>query len=113
MKKVIKLTESDLTRIIQKVITESKKKPSKSEINYNIDGEEDNTKGYTKFMDIQPGEYFLRFGTNGQLWQKISDTESKFIKNVGKKTASKGTDVYKQPRIFSWPSTMEVTRVNK
>jgi len=103
MKKIIRLTESDLTRIVKQVISESKKKPSKSEILKMSKEEEDNTKGYTKFMDIQPGEYFLRFGTNGQLWQKISDTESKFIKNVGKKTASKGTDVYKQPRIFSWP----------
>lgn len=79
----------------------------------NNNGYPDNTEGYTKFRDIQPGEYFLRFGTDGQLWQKISDTKSKFIKNVGKKTAAKGTDAYKHPRIFSWPATMEVTRVNK
>lgn len=32
MEKIIRLTESDLTRIVQRVITESKNKPSKSEI---------------------------------------------------------------------------------
>ena len=32
MKRIIKLTEDDLTRIVKRVITESKKKPSKSEI---------------------------------------------------------------------------------
>ena len=32
MKKVIRLTESDLARIVKQVISESKKKPSKSEI---------------------------------------------------------------------------------
>ena len=32
MKKIIRLTESDLSRIVKQVISESKKKPSKSEI---------------------------------------------------------------------------------
>jgi hypothetical protein len=68
---------------------------------------------YIKFADIQPGEQFLRFGKDGQLWEKISETEAKFIKNVGKKLFAKGTDAYKQPRIFSWPKTMEVTRINE
>ena len=69
--------------------------------------------GYTKFEDIKPGEQFLRFGENGQLWEKTSETEAKFLKNVGKKTAAKGTDAYKQPKIHSFPKTMEVTKIAK
>ena len=59
-----------------------------------------------KFKDIQTGQKFLRFGENGQMWEKINDKQAKFITNVGKKTApftkAKGT-------LNVFPQTMDVT----
>lgn len=59
-----------------------------------------------KFKDIQIGQKFLRFGENGQMWEKINNKQAKFIKNVGKKTApfdkEKGT-------LNVFPQTMDVT----
>ena len=61
---------------------------------------------YKNFQDIQIGDMFLRFGENGQLWKKVSDTQAEFVKNVGKKTAK----YHKEPgTIQVWPKTMDVT----
>lgn len=62
--------------------------------------------GFTYFKDISIGEKFLRFGENGQLWEKTSDKEAKFIKNMGKKL-SKYHLKYGVVDVF--PKTMEVT----
>jgi hypothetical protein len=60
----------------------------------------------TKFKDIQIGQKFLRFGENGQMWEKVNNKQAKFIKNVGKKTAP-----FDKPagthNIF--PQTMDIT----
>jgi len=52
--------------------------------------------GQVEFKDIEPGQYFLQFGFNGQLWRKSTEEPNKafFVKNVGKKTAAKGTNTY-------------------
>jgi hypothetical protein len=59
-----------------------------------------------KFKDIQAGQKFLRFGGNGQIWERVNDKQAKFITNVGKKTApftkAKGT-------LNVFPQTMDVT----
>lgn len=59
MKKVIRLTESDLTRIVQRVITESKKKPSKSEI---LKMSKDELKDVYGELEVK-GEYHGNKGT--------------------------------------------------
>jgi hypothetical protein len=59
MKKVIKLTELDLTRIVQRVITESKKKPSKSEI---LKMSKDELKDVYGELEVK-GEYHGNKGT--------------------------------------------------
>jgi hypothetical protein len=59
MKKVIRLTESDLTRIVRRVITESKKKPSKSEI---LKMSKDELKDVYGELEVK-GEYHGNKGT--------------------------------------------------
>ena len=59
MNKVIRLTESDLTRIIKRVITESKKKPSKSEI---LKMSKDELKDVYGELEVK-GEYHGNKGT--------------------------------------------------
>lgn len=58
MKKVIRLTESDLTRIIKRVISESKKTPSKSEI---LKMSKDELKDVYGELEIE-GEYLGKKG---------------------------------------------------
>ncbi len=59
-----------------------------------------------KFKDLQIGQKFLRFGENGQMWEKVNNKQAKFIKNVGKKTAPYSK---KYGVLDVFPSTMDVT----
>ena len=59
MKQVIRLTESDLARIVKQVITESKKKPSKSEI---LKMSKDELKDVYGELEVK-GEYHGKKGT--------------------------------------------------
>jgi len=59
-----------------------------------------------KFKDLQIGQKFLRFGENGQMWEKVNNKQAKFIKNVGKKTAPFNKPVGTH-NVF--PQTMDVT----
>ena len=59
MKKIIRLTESDLTRIVQRVIIESKKNPSKSEI---LKMSKDELKDVYGELEVK-GEYQGKKGT--------------------------------------------------
>jgi hypothetical protein len=63
-----------------------------------------------KFKDIEIGDKFLRFGENGQLWKKISDKHSEFIKDVGEKRAPYGKE---RGSINVFPQTMDVTIYKK
>ena len=63
-----------------------------------------------KFRDLEVGDKFLRFGENGQLWEKINKTQAKFITNVGEKTAP----YTKNPGSLNvFPPTMDVTIYNQ
>ena len=59
MKKIVRLTESDLTRIVKQVISESKKKPSKSEI---LKMSKDELKDVYGELEVK-GEYHGNKGT--------------------------------------------------
>jgi len=59
MKKIIRLTELDLARIVKQVITESKKKPSKSEI---LKMSKDELKDVYDELEVK-GEYHGNKGT--------------------------------------------------
>ena len=59
MKQVIRLTESDLARIVNRVITEAKKKPSKSEI---LKMSKDDLKDVYGELEVK-GEYHGNKGT--------------------------------------------------
>jgi len=95
--------------ILEKLVTELyENKIKKSELKRIIREEIQNTLSKApnlKFKDIQTGQKFLRFGENGQMWEKINDKQAKFITNVGKKTApftkAKGT-------LNVFPQTMDV-----
>jgi hypothetical protein len=59
MKKVIRLTESDLVRLVEMVINESKKKPTKKEI---LGMSEDDLKDVYGVLEVK-GEYLGKKGT--------------------------------------------------
>ncbi len=63
-----------------------------------------------KFKDLEVGDKFLRFGENGQLWEKINKRQAKFIANVNKKTAPY---MEKPGSLNVFPPTMDVTIYNQ
>jgi hypothetical protein len=71
---------------------------------------EANTDKTVMFQDIKIGDMFLRFGADGQLWKKNSNTQAEFIDNVGKKTAKYDK---KPGSINVFPKTMDVTPYQK
>jgi len=80
MKKVIRLTESDLTRIVRRVINESKKKPSNEKIEDALGklmddyvGEDEWTGGYNESSDKPYDRFMVKFKQSGEDTEEISE----------------------------------------
>jgi len=80
MKKVIRLTESDLTRIVRRVINESKKKPSNEKIEDALGklmddyvGEDEWTGGYHESSDKPYDRFMVKFKQSGEDTEEISE----------------------------------------
>jgi hypothetical protein len=96
MKKVIRLTESDLTRIVKRVINENKKKPSNEKIEDVLKklmddyvGEDEWKGGYKESSDKPYDRFMVRFKQSGddteEVAEKIIDKlNNKFESNLFK-----------------------------
>jgi hypothetical protein len=92
MKKVIRLTESDLTRIVKRVINENKKKPSNEKIQKALKklmddyiGEDEWKGGYRESSDKPYDRFMVRFNQSGDDTEEIAE---KFIEKLNSKFES-------------------------
>ena len=80
MKKIIRLTESDLTRIVNRVINENKKKPSNEKIEDVLKklmddyiGEDEWTGGHKESSDKPYDRFMIRFKQSGDDTEDIAE----------------------------------------
>ena len=79
MKKIIRLTEGDLTRIVKQVIFESKKKPSIQEVDDELGklmddylGEDEWTGGHRESSDKPHDRFMVKFKQSGEDTEEIA-----------------------------------------
>jgi len=80
MKKIIRLTESDLTRIVKRVINENKEKPSNKKIEHVLKklmdgyvGEDEWKGGHKKSSDEPYDRFMVRFNQSGDDTEEIAE----------------------------------------